>query len=142
MVESEVAGGAFRAELEERRQRWSDDDQRDKMSNRVTIRLAQLYRETDPDRQAIFNQALADWVRSTDPGTWFDGAALISEFKVCAALPAVREALAFWTERLSQYGDMQRGGEYGLLRSHALSGVHMLEPLVRTLEAHEVVDFK
>ena len=126
---------SFRRQLDERRRRWSEEDARDKISNRVTMRLAEFYRQADPPTQRMFDGVLADWVRSLEPGVWFDGAALIGEFQVCSALPAVREAAEYWRNRLTKYNDFSRGGEYGLQRSYALSGVDILGALVRKLEA-------
>jgi hypothetical protein len=70
-----------------------------------------------------------------DAGRRFDAQALIGEFRICSALPAVRETLACWQAALEKYSDMTRDGDYGLARSQALSAVHALELLVRDLEA-------
>lgn len=126
---------SFRQHVDELQRLWSQEDARDKISNRVTMRLAEFYRQVDAPTRKMFDGVLADWVRSQEPGVWFDGAALIREFRVCSALPAVREAADYWRTRLSQYNDFSRGGEYGLQRSQALSGIDTLGALVQELEA-------
>ena len=127
--------GIVRQELEELQQRWSAEDDRDKLSNRATMRLAELYRTLDNGDRSIFDRVLNDWLQSADPGKRFDAQVLIREFKMCSALPAVRQALASWRRTLAEHADRTKSGEYGLARSDALATVQMLEPLVRDLEA-------
>jgi hypothetical protein len=135
MATDESACETFRRELEELQRQWSDEDAGEKVSNRATTRLADLYVQVDADKRAVFDAVLADWVRSTDLCKQFDAKALIWQFRICSALPAVRQALAFWQARLAEYSDKRCGGEYEMLRSQALSAVHILEPVLRDLEA-------
>src|SRR5262245_57059400 len=90
----------FRSTLEELQGRWTEEDERDKVSSRATIHLAEVYRAADANARQMFDRVLADWVRAREPGQWFDAQALIREFSICSALPAVREALGRWRNEL------------------------------------------
>ena len=96
MPEGDGQSEAFREMLEERQRVWSAQDGADKISNRVTIRLAELYEAVSPDERDVFDAALADWVRSDDLGKLFDATVLIGQFNVRSALPAVQQAAASW----------------------------------------------
>jgi hypothetical protein len=126
--------GISQGDLEELQQRWSAEDDREKVSNRATARLAELYRSLDGADRAVFDRVLADWLHADDPGKRFDAQALIREFKICSALPALRQSLAYWRNRLARYPGVTKSGEHGLERSHALAAVQVLDPLIQELE--------
>jgi len=140
-IDAQTGSADFRSELDELRQRWSEEDLRDKISNRSSVRLADLYRQVDPRRRDIFDEALSDWIGSDDPGTWFDGFVLISEFKVRSALPAVNDALERWTATLAKYEGDRSPGESrsdalrraGFPAGDALSRVDGLSRIVEEL---------
>jgi hypothetical protein len=131
----QVAGNgdfaSFRSRIEALRQGWSEEDELYQFGNRVTTRLTALYESSDAEHRRIFDDVLADWVRSEDTGTWRDGEVLISNFDVCSAIPALREVLGLWEARLAHAID---AGD-GELRSQASSRVSTTRGTLERLES-------
>jgi hypothetical protein len=122
---------SFRSRIEALRQGWSEEDELYQFGNRVTTRLTALYEASDAEHRRIFDEVLADWVRSEDTGTWRDGEVLISHFDVCSAIPALREVLELWEARLAHAIDVGDGE----LRSQALSRVSTTRGTLERLES-------
>lgn len=79
-----------RFELEECRRR-ADQEARALRDPSFTLdRLHSLYRQLDNEQQALADRVLADWVVSDDETVRFDGLALVEDFSVVLALPALR----------------------------------------------------
>jgi len=62
-----------------------------KDSQLVLDRLRSLYLTFDASERAMANRVLAEWTLSADEGMRFDALALIDEFKVRDAIPALNE---------------------------------------------------
>ncbi len=54
-------------------------------------RLHSLYRRFDSSERQLADQVVAEWVRSNEEAKRFDAVALIREFKIGRAVPALRE---------------------------------------------------
>lgn len=54
-------------------------------------RLHSLYRSLDPSERDLAGQVLAEWVRSDQEAKRFDAVALIREFEIGRAVPALRQ---------------------------------------------------
>jgi hypothetical protein len=57
----------FRSTLEELQRRWTEEDERDKVSNRATIRLAEVYRAADANARQMFT-SWSRWLTSSRVG--------------------------------------------------------------------------
>lgn len=53
--------------------------------------LHTLYRNLDSEERAMADQVLTEWVLSNDEGLRFDAMALIDEFKITTAAPALQD---------------------------------------------------
>lgn len=62
-----------------------------KDSQLVLDRLHSLYLKFDASEQTMANRVLAEWALSADEGTRFDALALIDEFRIRQAIPALNE---------------------------------------------------
>src|SRR5262245_11934262 len=82
-----------------------------KESQMATIRLASFYRDLGDEDRAVVDEALADWVVNGDEARRFDAVALIQEFEIRSALPAMRERIA----ALPKDADGPVGAERGKL---------------------------
>lgn len=60
----------------------------------ATVRLASFYRDLGDEDRAVVDDALADWVMHGDERRRFDAVALIQEFEIRSAVPALRERIA------------------------------------------------
>ena len=67
--------------------------QEDKFSHQALLRLIAFYRSLDEEDQVVVDERLADWVGSDNVRKRFDALALIDEFGVRSALPALRADL-------------------------------------------------
>jgi hypothetical protein len=56
--------------------------------------LADYYRSIDDEDRRVVDEALASWVLGGDERRRFDALALIDEFRIRSALPALEEDLA------------------------------------------------
>jgi hypothetical protein len=65
-----------------------------KAGQEPTVELTRQYAGLGPDERAAVDPLIAEWVLSDDPGTRYDGLALVSEFRIEAAVPALRELAA------------------------------------------------
>jgi hypothetical protein len=64
------------------------------------LRLAGFYRHLDEEDRHVVDSVLASWVLDGDAARRFDALALIDEFEIRSALPALQAALA----RLAEVG--------------------------------------
>lgn len=81
----------FRNEMESYRRDADADASTRKDSQLVLDRLHSLYLRFDASEQSMANRVLAEWVLSDDEGIRFDALALIDEFKIRQAVPALHE---------------------------------------------------
>jgi hypothetical protein len=81
----------FRQEMESYRRAADADASARKDSQLVLDRLHMLYRKFDVSEQGMANKVLAEWALSSDEGMRFDALALIDEFKIKQAIPALNE---------------------------------------------------
>jgi hypothetical protein len=65
-----------------------------KFSQQATMRLADFYRLLEDADRAVVDQAVADWVADDDDRRGFDARALIREFEIRSAVPALKARLA------------------------------------------------
>jgi hypothetical protein len=56
-------------------------------------RLHSLYRKFDEEERAMADQVLAEWVLSEDENLRFDALALIYDFKIVSATPALQKLI-------------------------------------------------
>jgi hypothetical protein len=81
----------FKSEMDLYRQNADRDASSRKDSQLVLDRLYSLYGRFEITEREMANRVLADWALSTDEGLRFDALALIDEFEVWQAVPALRE---------------------------------------------------
>ena len=74
-----------------------------KQSQEALFVLARRYRDLSPEDRAIVDELLAEQVQSEDEHVRFDALALVDEFKIGSAVPALR-GLADWLERRGHPG--------------------------------------
>lgn len=81
----------FRRQMESYR-RAADEEAASLKDSYVALdRLHTLYRKFDSEEQKIADQVLAEWALSADEKLRFDALALIDDFKVASAAPALRQ---------------------------------------------------
>jgi hypothetical protein len=68
-----------------------------KQSQEAVLVMADRYRSLAPDDRVVVDGLLSEQLASEDETVRFDALALIREFRIAAALPALR-ALADWLE--------------------------------------------
>ena len=85
--------GLDRAEFESFWERLDAEALAAKFSQEATIRLASFYRGLDEDDRAVVDAALAEWVSGENARRRFDALALIHEFEIRSAVPALRERM-------------------------------------------------
>jgi hypothetical protein len=73
--------------------RLDADAQASKFSQSALLRLTDYYRRLDTADRQVADAVLASWVTSPDVRKRFDALALIGEFAIRSALPAVRADL-------------------------------------------------
>jgi len=71
-----------------------------KQSSNAQLALAARYRSLADDEREIIDELLAEQLRSEDETVRFDALALIADFQIGSALPALRR-LADWLESQS-----------------------------------------
>lgn len=62
-----------------------------KDSHLALDRLHALYRKFDGEERALADQVLAEWVLSQDEKVRFDASALIDDFAIATAIPALEK---------------------------------------------------
>lgn len=80
----------FRKEMEAYRSAVEDEARSLKDSSLVLGRLYSLYRKFDADERAMADCVLAEWALSPDENLRFDALALIDEFRIAKATPALK----------------------------------------------------
>jgi len=83
----------FRHEMEGYRQAVDKEAQEFKEPYLAVDRLYALYRRFDADERILADQVLTEWVLSERPSVRFDALALIEDFRIIKAIPAL-ETLA------------------------------------------------
>jgi hypothetical protein len=84
----------FRVKMDSFR-RHADEEAKSLKDPYVTLeRLTDLYQKSSDVERRMAGQILAEWTLSKDEGLRFDALALISDFKIVATLPALRELTA------------------------------------------------
>jgi cysteinyl-tRNA synthetase len=81
----------FRSEMESYRSAVDEEARAFKDSYLALDRLQDLYRKLEPEERVLADQVLAEWVLSDDEKVRFDAMALVDDFKVASAVPALRE---------------------------------------------------
>lgn len=81
----------FRREMEQYRRVVDEEAEANKDSYLALDRLHALYRKFDPQERAMADQILAEWALHSDEKIRFDALALIDDFKVQTAIPALHE---------------------------------------------------
>jgi hypothetical protein len=98
--------GLTRAEFESLWDRLDAEALAGKQSQEATVRLTSFYGELDEADRAVVDEALTDWVTADDDRRLFDALALIADFEIRSALPALKrraESLAGATEGPPKY---------------------------------------
>jgi hypothetical protein len=80
----------FRCEMEAYRQAVHEEANEFKYPYLVLKRLSALYRKFDVEERAMADQVLVEWVLSEDSSMRFDARALIDDFRVIQAVPALQ----------------------------------------------------
>lgn len=83
-----------RRDFEDLWERLDAEAQAAKFSHEAVLRLADYYRHLDDDDRRVVNETLASWVLEGDERRRFDALALIDEFRIRSALPALEADLA------------------------------------------------
>jgi hypothetical protein len=86
--------GLSRREFEDLWERFDAEAQAARFSHEALLRLTDFYRRLDEDDRQVVDEALASWVLEGDERRRFDALALIDEFGIRSALPALEEELA------------------------------------------------
>ncbi|MFL6973617.1 MAG: hypothetical protein ACJ8F2_17045, partial [Xanthobacteraceae bacterium] len=81
----------FRREMEAYRQAAKQEGEEFKSSYLAHDRLVVLYRRFNPEERAMAEHVLAEWMLSQDPDVRFDARALIDDFRIVTALPALEK---------------------------------------------------
>ena len=81
----------FRHHMESYRQSFNKEAIRFKDSYIVLDRLHTLYEGLDVEERAMADAVLSEWVQSDDEDLRFDGLALIDDYKIVTAIPALRK---------------------------------------------------
>ena len=82
---------AFRREMEELWRRANQDAKERKDPFVALEMLLSLYSDFDPERRECAKQVLATWVLSDAEAKRFDAMALIREFRIAEAVPALEK---------------------------------------------------
>ena len=80
----------FRKEMEAYRSSANHEAKSLKDSYLALDRLHGLYQEFDAQERAMADQVLSEWVQSEDETVRFDALALIDDFRITKAMPALR----------------------------------------------------
>jgi hypothetical protein len=86
--------GLSRREFEGVWERFDAEAQAAKFSHEAVLRLADYYRHLDNEDKRVVDETLASWVLEGDERRQFDALALIDEFRIRSALPALEADLA------------------------------------------------
>ena len=81
----------IRSEMESYRRAVDEEARSLKDSYLALDKLHRLYRGFDSEDRAMADQVLAEWALSEDEDVRFDALALIDDFKIVSALPALRD---------------------------------------------------
>lgn len=86
--------GLTRSDFEDLWERLDGEAQAAKFSQEALLRLADFYRRLDDEDRRVVDEALTSWVSEGDERRRFDALALIDEFRIQSALPALQADLA------------------------------------------------
>lgn len=104
----------FRKEMESYR-RSADEEARSLKDSYLALqRLKDLYRRFDDQERLMADQVIVEWALSSDENLRFDALALIREFEIASAAPALRQL----AERLSTL--QTPGAPYELRKVHRI----------------------
>ena len=81
----------FRREMATYRQAVEKEGEAFRDSYHSLDRLCALYHKFDPEERAMADQVIAEWALSGGENTRFDAQALIDDFKIRSALPALQK---------------------------------------------------
>ena len=81
----------FRLQMESYRRAADEEAMSQKDSYLALDRLHALYQRCDDEERAMADQVLAEWALSDDERVRFDALALIDDFKVATAIPALQK---------------------------------------------------
>ena len=85
--------GLSRADFESLWARLDAEAMAAKQSQEATVRLTSFYGRLDAGDREVVDEVLAEWVVSGDDRRRFDALALICEFEIRSAVPALRTRL-------------------------------------------------
>lgn len=85
--------GLTRPDFERLWAQYDSEAQAAKFSHEAVLRLTALYRQLDEEDRRVVDDVLANWVVEGDERQRFDALALIHEFAIQTALPALRREL-------------------------------------------------
>jgi hypothetical protein len=86
--------GLSRRDFEDLWARLDAEAQAAKFSHEALLRLTEFYRRLDQEDRRVVDEVLASWVLEGDERRRFDALALIDEFEIRSALPALQGHLA------------------------------------------------
>jgi hypothetical protein len=86
--------GLSRRDFEDVWGRFDAEAQARKFSHEAVLRLADYYRRLDDEDKRVVDETLASWVLEGDERRRFDALALIDEFRIRSARPALEADLA------------------------------------------------
>jgi hypothetical protein len=84
----------FRSEMEGYRRSVDEEARSLKDSYLALDRLQAWYRRLDAEQRLMADQVLAEWATSDEENLRFDALALINDFKITSALPALQKLAA------------------------------------------------
>lgn len=73
-----------------------------KQSQSATFMLIDLFKELAPEDRLAAERVIIEWLFSSDPAKQFDGLAMIDEFAISAAIPALSQLVVLLTVSNSQ----------------------------------------
>ncbi len=85
--------GLSRRDFEDLWERFDAEAQAAKFSHEALLRLTEFYRGLDQEDRQVVDEVLASWVIEGDIRRRFDALALIDEFEIRSALPALQADL-------------------------------------------------
>lgn len=97
-----MADASVRAMWSAYRDQADIEEVRSKNSQQVVLNLFRLYRTLTAEDRLEIDQFLAEQLGSADPALRFDSLAVIQEFRISSAIPALQNLAATLNERTPQ----------------------------------------
>lgn len=80
--------------LNSQRDRIDRDAEGRKDSHSALLELMDIYRQLSTDERTVAARVVVEWILSDDHKKRFDGLALVNEFRIASAVPALEELLS------------------------------------------------